>query len=461
MTSYEATGKLLEGFHPQIGNTLEIASREWNSSKKFDLILMNPPFKGYESQTAQERHMVAQVLDDLAKGRTDVSLAFVKTAFDRLPEDGYLGIVLPASFLESASARPIRKLLSQNGDIQVLAKFDRYDIFPRGETRIVLMLFRRQTSMHSTFPTKVLYCRRSPDLAIRALETERPDTTYEWEIFVADSAEWGADWPLIPKQIKRILDDLGNQHPRLYDIFDIRQGVRIGNKHVLLIQNYQDFPKNERSLLKPLVDDENLYDWTIHPDNRRLIYAYENGKILTEHRLRKMYPKIFAHLKSFESVLQRRKMRRKEIWALAAPRDSKLMFRSKIVCANFGLAGNYAFDETGEFAVTNGSFLIPRNMFKAEAAWYYYLAVLNSDLFLRLVARRSRKLKGGQFDFDRRFTKDIPVPVYDQAPERIRKEVSKIGYTVHAKGLAALDPKKFEELVLAAYQLGVGDAALI
>lgn len=277
-----------------------------------------------------------------------------------------------------------------------------------------------------------------------------------------DSRQWSSYWPLVPEEISNILDKLHSIHPRLSDIFDIRQGIRMGRKSVFIIEDYQLMPEKERRILKPVADDENLYDGRIHKDNRRLLYAYEGGKFLATTQMRSSYPKVLEYLTRFKtSLTTRARMMSKPIWALAEPRDHNLMFAPKIVSTHFGLTGSYAFDEKGEYAVTNGNLLIPKAGFSDRNAWYYYLAILNSHLFLRLVARKSMKLRGGQYDLDERFIKNTPVPGYDTTPRSVQVNLVEMGRKMHREGLISLDDMAYQEAVLAAYRLDKTEASII
>lgn len=462
MTAYKCIGGTGDAFKPQVANSLSEEYRSQQGCPDLDVILMNPPFKGYDQQEKTEREAVAVVLGDYLVGKADYSLAFLKLAFDRLKENGCLGIVLPAAFVDAKYAAKMRKLLHENGDIQMVAKFEEYTLFYRGQTQILLMTFRKKTGKPSSCATKVLYCRRLPDLAIRALEADRYGARYEWELFVADSRKWSSSWPLMSEDLASVLERLTSLHPCLSDIFTIRQGIRMGRKRVFIIQDYRAFPVPERKLLKPLADDDNVYDWRIHEDTRRLIYAYDKGNLLSTTKMESAYPEIHRHLLRSRDILTKRaRMLNKPIWALAEPRDYGLMFCPKLVSTQFGLSGSYAFDEKGRYTVTNGNLLIPKRSFLDQQAWYFYLALLNSELFMRLVARRSIKLRGGQYGFDARYTKDIPIPVYEQVPGSVRRRLADYGSIAHRKSPVYLDASEYKDAVLAAFRLSQREASVI
>lgn len=462
MTGFKCTGGLTPGFDPKVQDALSPRMARRLSDRKLDLVLMNPPFKGYELQSDSERSAVSTVLHDYASGRTDYSLAFLKLAYDRLEDGGCIGIVMPSAFLDSRYAHKIRKLLAENGEIQLVAKFEDYSLFSRGQTQVALIVFRKHLGVHSAARTRVLYCRTNPESAVRAVDTEIYDTRFEWEFFKADSSRWDSEWVLLPEQLQEVLNRLENLHPKLQELFEVRQGIRFGHKRAFLIDDLHSIPKNERRILRPVADDENIYDWRIQTDNRRLLYAYTKGQLTSREDMTRNYPTLLDRLEGFGERLQTRaRMQGEPIWALAWPRDPKLMFGKKLVSTQFGLEGRFAFDEKGTYAVTNGNILVPKEPIVDEQAWLYYLSVLNSKLFARLLARRSNRLRGGQYSLDGKYVKHIPIPRYEEVDPEIKRKLVHIGKQAHMGHLIDIDFSDYESSMLQAYKLSEEDYSII
>lgn len=464
MTAYKYMGKFPPIQRTRVCDTLVSAARPPRANSRLHLVLMNPPFKGYDRQSPSERRAVSSVLGDLAVGKSDYSLAFVRVAFDWLADGGAMGVVLPGSFVDSKSASKVRKLLANSGDIEFVSKFEQYDIFKRGETQIAVMVYRKGKRAHYRGTTKVLYCKGSADTALRAIETNRQSSGSQWEYFETDSRSWSEDWNLLPQQVQSTFNQLSSSHPVLSELFDIRQGIRIGLKAAFILGNYQHIPQKERPLLKPVADNDNVYGWRIHEDGRRIIYAYDikSRNELTNSEMSDNYPTIFRHLQGFQKQLKSRsRAQGKPISSLMWPRDSRLMFAPKIAAVNFGIPGCYALDLTGRYAVTNGSFLVPRVPIIEQDEWYFYLAILNSEVFFRLLARRSRRLKGGQLDLDARWTKSIPVPRYSLAKPDLRDSLVQFARRMEMGTLRGLQSSEFETNVAQVFGLSPVDITVL
>lgn len=460
LATYKSTGELLKGFEPKVESSLSSSALKRLLGKHFDLILMNPPFKGWEKMEDEERKISGAILGALLKGRIDYSLPFFKMAFDRLKDGGYLGIILPGSFLDSEYAIRFRRYITANSNIQFIAKFDDYTIFQRGHTQLAILVLQKNIGHSSSSKAKVLYCRTAPDLAIRSVEMELFEKKPEWEYFTVDTRKWGEDWPLLPFDIANIMEKLYNIHPKIVDVFEIRQGIKIGHRKAFIVDDCHRFP-NEQNILKPIADNANVFAWQIYPDKRRLIYAYHKGDSISAEEMNSKYSRVMEHLKTHKaSIATRSGMQGKNIWDLVRPRDPNLMFRKKIISTSFGLPGNYAFDIKGKYVVTDGNMLIPKTLFKDEDAWYFYLAILNSRLFFKFVARMSRKLMGGQYDLSNRYIKDIPIPRYEGCEQEIRKQIVEFGKKAHQDKFMERS-EEFDKFIISAYQLNMLELEII
>jgi len=93
-------------------NTDSLSGRtRWPDS--VDVLLMNPPFVSYEDLTSEQVAKVKSAMGDLARGRIDMSSAFVWRAIESLPESAVIGTLIPASFLDGDANRDLRSEMSR------------------------------------------------------------------------------------------------------------------------------------------------------------------------------------------------------------------------------------------------------------------------------------------------------------------------------------------------------------
>ncbi len=451
LTTFASIGKTRSGFNPKCLDSLENYRKI--TKEKLDIIWMNPPFKGIETQTDDEKNILSEILGPLRKKRPDISLGFLKIAFETLKDEGFLGIVLPASFLDSDSSKPLRKMLINNGDVRTICKLDEYSLFQRGETRIALLVHRKKTNMHSFSQTKTLYCKKLADRALREAEMEKYVTKPEWEIFRSDSGKWEEEWKLIPYQINKVLQRLKNNFPKLSHIFKIRQGIKTGNRKIFIIKDCSIF-SSEVNILIPFADNKNCFMWQIHSDKRRLIYPYQDGEIIDENHFKENYLKTYEHLiKSKDKLEKRSGMKDRPFYALTRERERYNV--QKIVSPPFGLPGDFAFDEKGIYLVIDGNYLIPEKSGWSDEKFFFYLSVLNSELFFKILMRSSRELKGGQYILGIQCLKGLPIPSFEKTNIDLRNNIIDFGNKAHSTGVIPSADSNFNDLVRRAYNLSL------
>ncbi len=94
-----------------------------------DILLMNPPFLSYEFIHDQQRDDIRRQMGRLAKGRFDLSTAFVWKAVRSVREGCVIGAITPSSFLESNAAEDVRKDLGQSFDLRLVARLGNQTLF--------------------------------------------------------------------------------------------------------------------------------------------------------------------------------------------------------------------------------------------------------------------------------------------------------------------------------------------
>ncbi len=454
LTAYTLAGEIVPGFQPCRHDTLDSYVEQPDSfHERFDVVLMNPPFKGYQEQSEVERAKVRGVLGTLGRYQPDMSYAFLRAAMDSVRPGGVLGILLPRAFLDAGSSAPLRRQLDEEWAIQALSVFEQYTLFSRGEVSIAALVAKKAlpATRVQKGRAKVLMCRSDMPAGVLAWERGQFARSPQWDVFRSDPYHWGTVWRPLPEDTQATFARLQSAHEKVADLFSICRGIYTGAKEVFVVPDFRQFPEDERHLLKPVADDDNISSWRIRTDDRRLIYAYTREGPLAPEEIEEQAPTIYQHLTAHERQLRQRvTLREKSLGELARHRLKNWMFVSKIACPYFGLAGCFAFDEEGTYAVTNGHYLLPGSGYLDEDQWYYYLGVLNSPLFFRLLATASPRLKGSQYRLDRKYVADLPLPSFDTVGVSTRETI--VAYAELAmRGTIA--PEQMKEL-----HRGVADA---
>ena len=149
-----------------------------------------------------------------------------------------------------------------------------------------------------------------------------------------------------------------------------------------------------------------------------IFFPYSEGlnEIETEEELEKMVPLYYKSiLKPNIEKLKRRKKDHEKWWVLTRDRSWQRAMQPKLVSTEFGKAGNFGFDKTGEYVVERGSawFLLNEENIPQES-YYAYLAIFNSEKMNTLLQIYSRQLAGGSwYSLDAKNVGKIPLPNFE------------------------------------------------
>ena len=98
--------------------------------------------------------------------------------------------------------------------------------------------------------------------------------------------------------------------------------------------------------------------------------------------------------------------------------------RPKIVSKAFGRSGDFAYDESGDFAVVQGVAWLPAHAWQSESIAWAYVGLFNSLMFESLLDYFCPKMGGGQYEIYRKNVLDIPVPSMANVSPSVIKRLS-------------------------------------
>jgi len=450
----------------QANATVEISrlnslSIDW--PEHVDIVLMNPPFVAWENLNAQQREEVADVLGELSRPRPDLSHAFLWKAASCLRDQGSLGSILPASFLDGQSAQRLRGRLREQMSPRLIARLGSHLLFPSAMIDAAFYVATKKTNPQEPAVAFWADHRLSSNAAglrtlrkIRQLQGPHSYPVVKEGFSIYLNSELGRSddsWAPRPYNSWVLLQKL-NHLPRVKDLFDVKQGVRTGHNPTFLLNKNEwlDLPKDERRYFRPAVVNKSIQKGSLQ-DLVYVFYPYSGYEIKSEEMLRNSLHNYYhKHLLPNKKNLQARaRVNVERWWELTLHRAWQVDHDPKLVSTYFGDVGSFAWDQTGDFVVVQGFCWLPKQPRAAELfprkLGFAYLAILNSSLFSQLLSAVSNHVGGGQWNLSKRFVDKIPIP--DLTDEAINpaliSQLSKIGERFHS-GLA-VDDDQVEELV--------------
>ena len=400
----------------------------------FDVLLMNPPFIPWNRMDDRSREVTQEILGDLNEGHSDLAMAFVWKAANKLTEEKSLGTVIPAPLLESRAALKWREALHKVADLRLLGKFEgfRYFVASIVEPAFVVLTGKDTNGDRATPETTVVIARTGfEDQSLRALRLNLRSTEYAggWEIYSDPQAAfapnnwmpmWRQQQVLRTKLLSRGLTTIG-------ELFDVRQGIRAGHKcFSISVDDYKQLPTKERTLFRPVATNSTIREGRLFK-TEYIFYPYrKDGPVIETEDQLTVVATVFAknQLLPFKEQLQKRSgVNPMKWWLLTRERSWQHQRSPKLVSSYFGGSGRFAFDNSGEFVVHQGQAWLwkqragdalldedPNTWFVHTKLPFAYVAVLNSGWFEQLLGLWCPRVLGGQFDLSNRFVDKIPMP---------------------------------------------------
>ncbi|MCX6638895.1 MAG: N-6 DNA methylase [bacterium] len=455
----------------------------WDSP---DIILMNPPFISYERLDNHTKSLTQGILQDLARYRYDISMAFIWKGIQELKPGGVLASVLAAPLFESESGYKWREAIVGKTELLLLGRFENVNYFDNALVEPGFIVLRVKDSKNPpNDAVKIVLSKKNYfDEALRSLRQYQTTTVNEkFEIYQANpNLIIPSSWTPRSQEIVKTIEAFSiAKMTRVQDMFKVHEGIRTGKNKVFILDNneYKILPTQEQKYFRPAIANIALQNSRLYL-TEYVFYPYDtNGlTIRSEEQLAKELPTYFKNnLEPHREVLAKRYNKSAaDWWSLSAPRSWHEFGKAKIVSTSFGGAGYFAYDDKGEYAVVQGYAWIWKNLkeipslngdddmdstifpFEDSPLPWAYLALLNSHYFEKILECFCPKVQGGQFNLGNQFIKNVFLP--DLSDEtRIQKhivyELAKLGKMIYEQDI--IEEDRLNDLVKIVYGYEGGD----
>jgi adenine-specific DNA-methyltransferase len=468
-------------WQPQGGIELRFAaadSLDEGSIPPADLIVMNPPFIAWGGQTKRQREQLVEILGSKAP-RGDLSMAFVAKAVETLKPGGVVGSLFPASLLSLQGAREWRGQLLEKADLSFVGSLGDFGLFSHALVQVACAVMTKKGSTETPVQTFGLVTANDPSATGDALRWVRksigeppsmPIVDEQWSLYPLDQAtlQDRESWRLIPPRAEDALRRLADAGlPKIRDIFEVKRGVQTGFNTALLLtaEEWRALPAAERATFRAATMTNSISGGQIvKPYYVFFPYDAAGGPLFKDEKdLKARVPQYFQrHLAPHREQLARRiditRPGRSDWWGLAYPRAFSSERRPRLISKYFSGAGGFVLDADAEFLPVMGfAWLIKEDVLQASRdsgtavlaldasvdvdgdssdaeveALAAYLAIFNSQTFMKLAELYCPTVAGGQFDLSPRYVDQIPIPhifelMGDEARARVVHELAVLG----------------------------------
>lgn len=142
-----------------------------NESKRYDVVVGNPPFIRYQNFPEAHRVLATQMMQELnlnPNGLTNIWVPFLVISASILSENGKLGMVIPAELFQVKYAAETRVFLAQFFSRITIVTFKKL-VFSDIQQEVVLLLCEKKPPLHSGI--RVIECEDLTDLNTIDFET--------------------------------------------------------------------------------------------------------------------------------------------------------------------------------------------------------------------------------------------------------------------------------------------------
>lgn len=406
-----------------------------------DVLVMNPPFIAFGSQTEAQREQMRDVLGPADAARGDYSMAFIVKAIDAVLPSGAMGVLFPASLLSLKAGAGWRDRLASAGRIRLLASIGDFGLFAHALVQVACAVLSKEEDSEAA-ETTALVTENDPKATSEALRWLRkvgsrplsqPIQESGWTLFPVRTAtlRGRSTWRLPSPESEQLLEALrAAQLPKVADLFVISQGIQTGLNEALLLTSdeWQRLPARERIYFRLATMTDSIRNGRVEKAYR-VFYPHNDGSSLfeSEDALRQAVPIFYrTYLEPNRLRLSNRativQTGRADWWGLMRHRSRSIPYGSRILSKFFGGEGAFAPDPEGEFVPVMGHVWFPRPALTETMKEglppsdivYAYAATLNSEPFVRLLSLYSPHVAGGQFDLSVRHVGPIPIPNYPE-----------------------------------------------
>ncbi|MHC4476424.1 MAG: Eco57I restriction-modification methylase domain-containing protein [Planctomycetota bacterium] len=428
-----------------------------NLAEGFGAVVGNPPFVRFESQTPAMKRRVKSFLSDIQSEKADLYLGILRVAMKMVKPNGFLGFVLPHSFLVNEGPESLRKELKEQFWLRCVVDLSAIRVFEDFSAYIILLVAQKKPESTGAAPAcRVVLCQDFVGRALQDCLDNRTVRTPYYSVFDVDQGYFGEGaWVLLGTE-EAMLERRLQAMPKVSSFLNVREGLITGCDEVFIMPADR-VPADEKRLYVPFLADREIERYAVPKITQKFVYyPYHNMKRISETELRKA--------KSTWSYLVRHRKRlpktAAKTWPYLVRARQKDLLQPKIVSPHLVLSPRFALDLTGQYAVSRGPFLVPREKEVDLELLKFFTAALNSSIVHWYLGTHAYRFSRGYVKLDPRYLSEVPVPDPSRVkPSEFRRIVSLVDERIET-GSLDLDGK-IDKLVLDTYGLTSAERELL
>lgn len=402
-------------------------SNQWPTN--IDFIFMNPPFMSWEEMRKAPiiREQIANMIGEKA-GKPNLAAIFYLLASRNIGCDGIIGCLIPSSVLNSDSHQGIRKETQETIKPHLIGRLGCY-VFENALVDTCLIIASKESYDNET---KILWADNDINVtpkALRELRKQQHNTAKvinspDFSIYSVPEGNYLSQNSWMPVSFSSISvkyklekSIMTGRLLKIKDMFHVKQGARTGGNKIFIISSdiYDLYSEEEKKYFRPSVDSSAIKKGFLRNNNYVFFPNTEGLKpIENEEDLKLLIPNYYQNvlLPNKDKLLHRARVKPDNWWRLSEHRAWQTEKEPKLVSTEFGSAGNFAYDKSGEYIVERGCAWFPKNDISFISEYNYaYIAVLNSSVMNILLSVYSKPLLAkNRYSLDSKNISNVPIP---------------------------------------------------
>ena len=447
--------------------------REGDLIAGFDIVLANPPYVRMEKLDNEDELSYSEAFPEVAASRADLLVYFYARALQILRPGGWLSFITSNKFMRAGYGAGTREHLPASLRIQRVIDFGDLPLFEANGKAIaaypaVLIGSRCDDSAGHALRVADLAGPVRKELSnanvkvnpesVRSVLEDLEGLLARAEISAFPQVMLKKDgWVMEDPALTRLFEQLMNQGKPLGEFVKGRvyRGVVTGLNNAFVIdeakrdQLIEDDPRSAE-LIKPWLRGRDIKRWKADPPSLYIIFANRGIDI-------DRYPEIEAHLRWFQSDLEKRATAHLHPWyELQQPQEGIYheFAHPKIVWGNLAVESKFARDISQVYVSAPANFLIE------PVPWL--LPLMNSSL-LNFLYPKLTVSRGGSFqEFKIGYIEPAPIVTPDSEAqvelERLANEI--LGFGEFPDQVEAIE-REIDTIVFGAYGLSAFDRKLV
>lgn len=421
-----ASGELPEGVPVIQGDSIAGSTFTPESPRKFDAIIVNPPFVRTELQSAEMRRVISERLSAVVKGRLDTYHAFLFASIEALQPGGFACFVVPQPLLTSDNLKPLRDWILDQAWVHLIADLSAIRIFQSSVYVVLLVVQKKSGPGSESPPLSVIRCQRDVGLALDDFLDGNYRRTPSYSIFGSRQQFLSRPTWSVPLPEESGLLDRLESFPRLGDVASVRQGVITGADDVFILDS-SEVPVDEEAVYRPFLPERMIGRYALPEDTGKKVFYPFIGKVpVNASEMEKDFPLTWNRINQHRDKLSSRASALRAPsgwWRPSWPRSPERIFVPKVVAPKICLVPRFGVDLSGEWVVSRSPFVSAHPGASDENLLFLLAAVLNSSVAAWYIDLQGRKFQRGYSEITVSLLRRMPIPDFSSIPNSVLRQV--------------------------------------